>query len=422
MEISLRDSIVEILARHDPLEAMTLPEIDAEDVYGAEGEDITEIVVGEPFLPDECAAVVWAILTQRLGADEVGPVERYAAIGIEIAAAVAASDEVASSFPSEADDEDDGPSELLDVLDTAVLGILDDHDPAGIIDLDLSPLEHTAAFRRYETIAQLIAAQIGTVELDEHGWAAAVAEMLLEEFGTVADAPLALVGAELAELAPLAPLVVRDLPSTAQLAIEIPQDEPRDPLVAGIVALLVRHDVSDLDEVASGVYPTIAEEVAKLARDTDPDAVVCRAIVWAVCRQWGIGAEPVPLAAFEQIGRELAELTTVYRELAERSPELIGPGTRDGASMLAEEPFALAVHGALLAHDPFDLVADDAATTDYVPYAREIAARLASGSASAGWCQVLVWKVLTDPWGGLGGSIGRFRELGAALHALTRGR
>ena len=84
---------------------------------------------------------------------------------------------------------------------------------------------------------------------------------------------------------------------------------------------------------------------------------------------------------------------------------------------LAQEPLARRVHELLVDHDPFGLGEPDGA--DYVPYARELAQRIQAGSPSAGYCQVLAWKVLTEPWGGLGGSLGRFRELGRDLHSLA---
>lgn len=422
IDSSLRDSIVAILALHDPLGVM-LPGIDAEEGYGAEGEDVAEIVVGEAFQPGECAAVVWALLSRRLGATETGPIERFADVGADVAAAVAASDEVAERFPHDDDDDDDaGPSELLDLLDTAILGILDDHDPAGIGDLDLTPPAYTAAYRRYENVAAHVGARLETASLNGPAWAIVVSALLLVEFGTVAEAPLALVGEELAQLAVLAPIVLVDLPGLVPMALDPRPAGQDDPLAAGIVALLDRHDLMTLDAIGETVYPLIAEEIARLVRDAPSDPVVCGSIAWAICRQWEIGDEIVPIMAYRTFGADLADLAALYRELAEHNPDLAGPDVRDGAGILAREPFALAIHAALSELDPFDLLDDDAGTVDYVPYARELAARLETGSPSAGWCQVLAWKVLTDPWGGLGGSIGRFRELGAKLHALARAR
>ncbi len=418
MEASLRDSIVALLAEHDPLGVM-LPGLDAEDAYGAEAEDVAEVVVGEAFLPGECAAVIWALLSRRMGAAEAGPLERFAGVGCDVAAAVAASDEVAGSYdPDEDDDDDEGPSELLDLLDTAILGILDDHDPAGIADLDISPSAHTAAFRRYENVAVALAAPIEGESLDAAGWAVVASALLLAEFGTVSEAPLALVSEDLAALVPLVPFILGELPGLPppQPAVK---DESDDPLAAGIVALLERHELMTVDGLTESTCPLVADEVARLVRDVPSDAAVCGAIAWAVCRQWELGGELASIAEYRAFGVDLADLTTLYRELAGQNPALAEPAVRDVAGILAREPFARAVHEAIYDADPFDLVDDDAATLDYVPYAREVAARLLGGSLSAGWSQVLAWKVLTDPWGGLGGSIGRFRELGVALHAIA---
>jgi hypothetical protein len=418
----LRERLVAILARHDPLRSLEQPGADAEEIYGSEAEDLAYLVAGAALGPQECASVAWAVFAQRYGPDDVGPPARYGPIGADIAATVDDSDEVPEE-DDDLEDEDDlfdeGPS---DPLVTAVLGILDDHDPAEIDDLDIAEDDYLVTHRRYEPAAEALADAIGRPPGDETAWTSLARDVLAGQFAAISAKRLARVGAELAELVRLADHVRADLDAVDLPALPMPQDLPGDPFCAGIVALLERFNPASVPEIEVGTYTSVAEDIAELLRDVEPDAVHCQTVSWAMVRQWASTEEAGPIAGYAALGRELATLVEMYRELASSHPDLVEPFARDGVSFLAEEPFALKVHGVLLAHDPFDLVADDASTIDYVPYARELACRLHDGSPSAGWCQVLVWKVLTDPWGGLGGSIGRFRELGLDLHALATHR
>ena len=192
-------------------------------------------------------------------------------------------------------------------------------------------------------------------------------------------------------------------------------EAPPDPFAAGILALLERHDPAPGE--SPGGYVAEAEDLADLLREAEPDSVHCAAIAWTVVRRWTSARDAGSIELYGALGRELGRLLELYRELEDQNPALLAPADRDGAVQLAGEPLARRVHVLLVDHDPFGLGEPDGA--DYVPYARELAQRIQTGSPSAGYCQVLAWKVLTEPWGGLGGSLGRFRELGRDLHSLA---
>ena len=202
-----------------------------------------------------------------------------------------------------------------------------------------------------------------------------------------------------------------EIAAGASVAVELPPD----PFAAGILALLERHDPAPGE--SPGGYVAEAEDLADLLREAEPDSVHCAAIAWTVVRRWTSARDAGGIDLYVPLGRELGRLLELYRELENDNPALLAPADRDGAVQLAGEPLARRVHGLLVDHDPFGLGEPDGA--DYVPYARELAQRIQTGSPSAGYCQVLAWKVLTEPWGGLGGSLGRFRELGRDLHSLA---
>ena len=195
----------------------------------------------------------------------------------------------------------------------------------------------------------------------------------------------------------------------------VAMEAPPDPFAAGILALLERHDPAPGE--SPGGYVAEAEDLADLLREAEPDSVHCAAIAWTVVRRWTSARDAGGIELYGALGRELGRLLELYRELEDQNPALLAPADRDGAVQLAGEPLARRVHVLLVDHDPFGLGEPDGA--DYVPYARELAQRIQTGSPSAGYCQVLAWKVLTEPWGGLGGSLGRFRELGRDLHSLA---
>jgi hypothetical protein len=418
----LREQIAEILVRHDPLRIAEEPGSDLEDAYLIEADEIAELVAGSELGVEECASVVWTVLAGNAGADEAGPVSRYVAIGADVSAVTAGS----APLPR-ADDLDDDFDEVggelpSDPVVLAVLAILDDRDPA-CVESDSSMDESLVDDQlRYVAAAEDIARALPESAADPIVCTSLARDVLEHEFGTLHRSRLQTVGADLAELVSLQEHVRTELDQIELDSLPGLMPPPADPFCAGVLQLLLREDPLDQGD-SPGAYVAEAEEIAELIRGIEPDSVHCAAITWTVVRRWSSAADTGPIAAYSGLGARMAHLVELYRELEAGNPELIAPSRSSVAELLRAEPLASRVHSALIDHDPFDLIgAGEVDATDYVPYARELAFRLRDGSPSPGWCQVLAWKVLTEPWGGLGGSLGRFRELGYDLHAVAGGR
>jgi hypothetical protein len=397
------------------------PGADLEDAYLIEADEITELVAGSELGVEECASVVWTVLAGNAGTDEAGPVSRYVPIGADVSAATAGSLPVGRPDDLDADDEfDDLGTDLpADPIVLAVLAILDDRDPASVEPDPASDEGLLDDQLRYVGSAEDIARALPEAASDPAGCTQIARAVLEGEFGSLHRSRLAAVGVDLAELVLLQDYVRSDLDAIELDALPGLMPPPADPFCAGVMQLLLREDPLDVGDTP-GAYAAEAEEIAELVRGIEPDSVHCTAITWAVIRRWSTAANTGPISAYGDLGGRLAHLIELYRELEAGNPELIAPSRASVAELLRAEPLASRVHSALIDHDPFGLVgAGDADPTDYVPYARELALRLGAGSPSAGWCQVLAWKVLTEPWGGLGGSLGRFRELGRDLHAVA---
>jgi hypothetical protein len=415
--MSLRDAIGEILVRHDPLGVGDDPACDLTDAYSVEADELADLLAGTPLGAGDCASVIWAVIASAVGPVEAGPLGRYGMIGADIAAVIG--DHPADEVPVADDDDDTGDDDELpnDPVVIAVLAILDDRDPAGVADDPEKPVHDDEM--RYAAASEDIAGGLFDITATAEVCAQLARDVLEPQFGTLASDRLRDVGADLAELADLAEYVRIELAIVEADPGPRPAEEPADPFCAGLLALLARHDPAVHGE-AAGAYLTEAEEIAELLRDSEPDSNHDAAVCWAVVRRWCAGAAGHDIDTYLPLGRDVAYLLELYRELAASHPELVEPTPADGAARLAGEPLALRVHDLLLRHDPFGLVeTGEPDTADYVPYARELAVRLADGSPNAGWCQVLAWKVLTEPWGGLGGSLGRFRDLGHDLHTLA---
>jgi hypothetical protein len=408
----LRDRIAQILVRHDPLRAAEDPGCDLSEVYLVEADELAILLAGSGIDAASCASVVWCVLTANAGAEDAGRLERYGLIGADVAAVVAGS--IAIGEQAGEDEEEVAYDELpADPIALAVLAILDDRDPAGVDDTPSDdPLGDDL---RYVAAAEDIAEALQTVEPDAAACTRLARDILETRFGSLHRARLAAVGVELAELVVLAEFVRTEL-DPVELGGGSPTVElPSDPFAAGILALLERHDPAPGD--SPGGYLAEAEDLADLLREAEPDSVHCAAIAWTVVRRWTSARDAGGIELYGDLGRELGRLLELYREMEKDNPDLLEPAARDGSEQLAQEPLARRVHELLVDHDPFGLGEPDGA--DYVPYARELAQRIQAGSPSAGYCQVLAWKVLTEPWGGLGGSLGRFRELGRDLHSLA---
>jgi hypothetical protein len=409
----LRDRIAEILVRHDPLRAAEDPGCDLSEVYLVEADELAILLAGSSIDSASCASVIWAVLTANAGAEDAGGLERYGLLGADVAAVVAGTSAV---LDGPLDDEDEGAYDELpaDPIALAVLAILDDRDPAGVDD---APSEDPLGDDlRYVAAAEDIADALVTADPDAAACTRLARDVLETRFGNLHRARLAAVGVELAELVVLADFVRIELdPVEIAAGTSVAAELPPDPFAAGILALLERHDPAPGE--SPGGYVAEAEDLADLLREAEPDSVHCAAIAWTVVRRWTSARDAGGIDLYVPLGRELGRLLELYRELENDNPALLAPADRDGAVQLAGEPLARRVHGLLVDHDPFGLGEPDGA--DYVPYARELAQRIQTGSPSAGYCQVLAWKVLTEPWGGLGGSLGRFRELGRDLHSLA---
>ncbi len=414
---ALRDHIAQILVRHDPLRAAEDPGCDLEEVYLVEADELATLLAGSDLDAESCASVAWVVLTGNAGPEDAGPIARYGAIGADLVAVLDGSQ--APGGADEAGDEDELALDDLpsDPIALAVLAILDDRDPAGVDDGQAPPesLDHEV---RYLTAAEEIADQLPGGAADAATCTRLARGVLEPRFGSLHRARLAAVGVELAELVHLQDFVRSELEDVDLEAAYRGIPEPaQDPFSAGIRALLERHDPAVGG--SPGAYLAEAEDLADLLREAEPDSVHCAAIAWAIVRRWTSAADAGGIERYVELGRELARLLEMYRELAGAMPGLLETPEPDGATLLAGEPLAARVHAVLCDHDPFGL--GEPGSVDYVPYARELAQRLQVGSPDAGFCQVLAWKVLTEPWGGLGGSLGRFRELGRELHALAPG-
>jgi hypothetical protein len=365
--------------------------------------------------------VVWTVLAGNAGADEAGPVSSYMPIGADVSAANVGSVPMGRLDDLDPDDEfEDAVGELpADPIVLAVLAILDDRDPACVEAEDPADEGLLDDQLRYVGAAEEIARGLPDGAADPAGCTQIARDVLEGEFGGLHRSRLAAVGVDLAELVALQDHVRAELDAIELDALPGLMPPPADPFCAGVLQLLLRQDPLDAGDTP-GAYVAEAEEIAELIRGIEPDSVHCTAIAWAVIRRWSSAASTGPISAYGDLGGRLAHLVELYRELEAGNPELIAPSRSTVAELLRAEPLASRVHTALIDHDPFGLVgAGDAEPTDYVPYARELAFRLRGGSPSAGWCQVLAWKVLTEPWGGLGGSLGRFRELGRDLHEVA---
>jgi hypothetical protein len=408
----LRDRIAEILVRHDPLRQAEDPGCDLSEVYLVEADELAILLAGSGIDAASCASVVWCVLTANAGAEDAGRLERYGLIGADVAAVVAGSTAISDQ---EGEDEDEVAYDELpaDPIALAVLAILDDRDPAGVDDTPSDdPLGDDL---RYVAAAEDIAEALQGVDADAAACTRLARDILETRFGSLHRARLAAVGVELAELVVLAEFVRVELDPVELAAGAPPVQQPSDPFAAGILALLERHDPAPGE--SPGGYLAEAEDLADLLREAEPDSVHCAAIAWTVVRRWTSARDAGGIELYGGLGRELGRLLELYREMEKDTPELLAPARSEGSAQLAGEPLARRVHELLVDHDPFGLGEPDGA--DYVPYARELAQRIQAGSPSAGYCQVLAWKVLTEPWGGLGGSLGRFRELGRDLHSLA---
>jgi hypothetical protein len=415
---ALRDRIAQILVRHDPLRAAEDPGCDLEEVYLAEADELAMLLAGSDLGAESCASVVWAVLAGNSGPDEAGPIVRYGPIGADLAAVLDGSQATADLDEDDHDDDELALDSLpTDPIALAVLAILDDRDPAGVDDAQptADPLEDEV---RYLSAAEEIADQLIGTPPDAASCTLLARGVLETRFGGLHRARLAAVGVELAELVHLQDFVRSELDDVDLEATYRGIPEPvQEPFSAGIRALLERHDPAIGG--SPGAYLAEAEDLADLLRDAEPDSVHCAAIAWTVVRRWTSAADAGGIDRYGELGRDLGRLVEMYRELAGAMPGLLETPAADGATLLVGEPFAGRVYTLLCDHDPFGL--GEADGVDYVPYARELAQRLQAGSPGAGFCQVLAWKVLTEPWGGLGGSLGRFRELGRELHVLTGG-
>jgi hypothetical protein len=418
----LREQIAEILVRHDPLRIAEEPGADLEDAYLIEADEIAELVAGSELGVEECATVVWTVLAGNAGADEAGPVSRYVPIGADVAAATAGSAPLPRGDDLDDDDFDEAGGDLpSDPVVLAVLAILDDRDPA-CAEPDGSDDAMVDDQLRYVSAAEEISRALPDGPAGPDACTLLARDVLEHEFGSLHRNRLATVGADLSELVALQEYVRAELEQIELDSLPGLMPPPADPFCAGVLQLLLREDPLEHGETP-GAYVAEAEEIAELIRGIEPDSVHCAAITWTVLRRWSSASDTGPIAAYAGLGSNMAHLVELYRELEAGNPDLIAPTRSSVAELLRAEPLASRVHSALIDHDPFDLIgAGEVDATDYIPYARELAFRLRDGSPSPGWCQVLAWKVLTEPWGGLGGSLGRFRELGRDLHSVATGR
>jgi len=242
--------------------------------------------------------------------------------------------------------------------------------------------------------------------------------VLGRHFARVESGRLAAVCHELRELSTLAELVRAELPERDLPSLHW---RPADPLAAGILAVLERHDrVSLLAAGVDGAYREEAEEIAELMREATPSGDRCAVVAWTVLRRWTSPEEAGPIDAFLPLGEDISRLAALHAELMERDPELLASVAPSAQALLAAEPRALHVLGLLVEHDPLGFSTAEDAELQYVPDARELAARLV-GRPGPQECQVLAWKVLAEPsCGPFGGAVGRYRELGDALARLVR--
>jgi hypothetical protein len=409
-EMPLRERIAAVLAQHDPLHAGDHGG-DLEAAYAVEADEIADVLGGIAADADQCAGVVWTVIARNVGTDVAGPLAAYADVGADVAALV----EHAAAEAVPALDEDLELDEALaDPLAVAILAVLIEHDPAPACDA----AEEAEDELRYEGAAlelvDVLASAPASAEVER-----AAARVLGARFARVERSRLVHAAAELAELAPLAELLRATLPEHELPAVTW---RPSDPLAAGILAVLERHDPEGL--AAGGephAYRSEAEELGELLCDGGVSAAQCAVAAWTVLRRFA-GEERTQIAGYAPVGAEVAQLVVVYRELAERDPGLVEPQMPAVEDLLVGEPLALRVLELIVEHDPLGFAAGGGAELEYLGDARLLAVLLADGPDRSE-CQVLAWKVLAEPnRGPFGGAVGRYRALGAALARLVRTR
>jgi hypothetical protein len=417
-EMPLRERIAAVLAQHDPLHAGDHGG-DLPAAYAVEADEIADVLGGVAADADQCAGVVWTVIARSVGTDVAGPVAAYADVGADVAALV---EDAAADPPQALDEELELDEALADPLAVAILAVLIEHDPAPPRDPDE---EAEAGLRdqdeelRYQDAAlelvDVIASAPASAEVER-----ATARVLEARFERVERARLAHAAAELAELAPLAELLRASLPEH-----ELPHVawRPSDPLAAGILAVLERHDPEGI--VAAGedhAYRSEAEELAELLREGDASGAQCGVAAWTVLRRFAATDERTPIARYAPVGADVAQLVVLHGELVDRDPSLVEPQMPAVEDLLAGEPLALRVLELIVEHDPLGFAAGGGAELEYLGDARLLAVLVADGPDRSE-CQVLAWKVLAEPnCGPFGGAVGRYRALGAALARLVRTR
>ena len=410
-EMPLRERIAAVLAQHDPLHAGDHGG-DLEAAYAVEADEIADVLGGVAADPDQCAGVVWTVIARSVGVDVAGPVAAYADVGADVAALV---ESAGGEPPPPLEEELELDEALADPLAVAILAVLIEHDPAPARDAADEAEEELRYQAAALELVDVIAAAPSSAEVER-----ATARVLGARFPRVERVRLVHAAAELAELAPLADLLRASLPER-----ELPHVawRPSDPLAAGILAVLERHDPEAL--AAAGeehAYRSEAEELAELLREGDVTAAQCGVAAWTVLRRFVAVEERTPIDGYGPVGDDVAQLVVLHRELLDRDPSLVEPVMPAVEDLLAGEPLALRVLELIVEHDPLGFAAGGGAELEYLGDARLLAVLLAEGPGRSE-CQVLAWKILAEPTcGPFGGAVGRYRALGAALARLVRTR
>jgi len=410
---ALRAALLDLLVERDPLGVSR--ERDAGDIrqaYLMEADVLADLLGGsQPDLP-HVTSVVWAVIAGAAGVDATGPRDAYAELGAAIAKLVRDGPPEGHETAVEAVVElDDGPG---DPLVAAVNASLDDRDPLA---LHLSVDDASEAIDEwpYEPIAEELVAHLDAGPRDDGRCRELASEVLEGQPAALdADAAEAFVG-DLIEIVALEPYLRAELPAV-EVAVD-PLPRPRDPLCAGILAILARHDPvrHDEDSPLDEHYLAEAEELAGLLRSGAGDVEHCASVVWAVVRQWTTAEDAGSVRRYRRIAREIVDLVALYREVASSYPELVRAAAAE--PVVLDDPLCASVLRLLSECDPADVLDGslEPSGDEYLAEAAELAARLREGVPDAAYCQVLAWRVL-EP---IGGPLRAYRDVGRELYALV---
>lgn len=404
MTAALRDGILAVLVEHDPLgEASDGTELEP---YVFQADELATILSGSGADGETCAVAVWAVL----GGAAFGPSASCSALGDEIAQVL----ERHPGAPPHDDEpldheDDDDPTDLPELADApgvAVLMALISRDPYALGRTEVA-VDWRAAY------AALAAEVVLRVRLEPADLAGTVAVVRDGALGQPTCPPpdeldlrLLLLREDLHEIVGALPYLVAPnvLPPTDEVA--------DDPLVAGVRAILERHDTEGghgrggQGEIAAGVVECLREA-------SDADAALCARVVWAELRRWSLASRMADLDALGDAGGEIADLLDMYRAAVRLRPALVqrAPGIGPGDRLVH------AAQDVLAELDPLTARED----ADYAEQAQRIAEALRHGVDGVLHCQTVVWRVVVWFYGAFAaGPLSAYRDAGAELLRAVR--